>query len=117
MSEAEETRSHFYRDVVRLGNVAVSRHAQASMIEDGISQEAFDKALLTPTRLDVPDGQDILWRVVVKVSPRSSHQAKNCWHARAYARRVFALRILAVKNSRSRHAAASPASAISAGTR
>jgi hypothetical protein len=58
----EEARKHFYRDVPRLGNVAVSRHAQASMIEDGISQEAFDQALLTPTRADIPDGADVIWR-------------------------------------------------------
>ena len=53
---------HFYRDVKGLGNVAVSRHAQARMEELGISQEAFDRALLDPIRPDVPDGQDILWR-------------------------------------------------------
>jgi hypothetical protein len=57
-----ETRTHFYRDVPKLGNVAVSRHAQASMIADGITQEAFDNALLRPTRPDIPDGADILWR-------------------------------------------------------
>ena len=53
---------HFYRDVPRLGNVAVSRHAQARMEADGISQEVFDKALFEPTRPDVPDGMDIFWR-------------------------------------------------------
>jgi len=51
---------HFYRDVPRLGNVAVSRHAQARMEADGISQEVFDKALFEPTRPDVPDVMDIL---------------------------------------------------------
>ena len=82
MPEPEETRSHFYRDVVRLGNVAVSRHAQASMIEDGISQEAFDKALLTPTRPDIPDGPDILWRerdglrIVILTNPTPNTGAK-----------------------------------------
>src|SRR3954454_13271975 len=48
---------HFYEDVPRLGNVAVSRHAQAQMIEAGISQEAFDRVLLEPTRPDIPDGR------------------------------------------------------------
>jgi hypothetical protein len=62
MTAEPEVRNHFYRDVPKLGNVAVSRHAQASMIADGITQEAFDKALLQPTRPDVPDGADILWR-------------------------------------------------------
>jgi hypothetical protein len=53
---------HFYRGVERLGNVAVSRHAQARMEAEGISQEAFDKALLEPLQPDIPDGSDIVWR-------------------------------------------------------
>ncbi len=53
---------HFYRDVPRLGNVAVSRHAQAQMEAAGISQEAFDRVLLEPIKPDVPDGTDIVWR-------------------------------------------------------
>jgi hypothetical protein len=53
---------HFYRDVPGLGNVAVSRHAQARAEEEGISQEAFDRVLLSPVTPDVPDGLDILWR-------------------------------------------------------
>jgi hypothetical protein len=53
---------HFYRDVPGLGNVAVSRHAQARAEEEGISQEAFDRVLLSPVIPDVPDGLDILWR-------------------------------------------------------
>jgi hypothetical protein len=32
MTAEPEVRNHFYRDVPKLGNVAVSRHAQASMI-------------------------------------------------------------------------------------
>ena len=54
--------NHFYRDVPGLGNVAVSRHAQARAEEEGISQEAFDRVLLSPLTPDVPDGTDILWR-------------------------------------------------------
>jgi hypothetical protein len=53
---------HFYRDVKGLGNVAVSRHAQARMEADGISQEAFDRTLLDPTRPDVRDGAEVVWR-------------------------------------------------------
>jgi hypothetical protein len=34
---------HFYRDVKGLGNVAVSRHAQARMEDEGVSQELFDR--------------------------------------------------------------------------
>jgi hypothetical protein len=77
-----ETRNHFYRNVPRLGNVAISRHAQASMIDDGITQEAFDKALLEPTRPDVPDGADVVWRerdglrIVILMNPTPNHGAR-----------------------------------------
>jgi Domain of unknown function (DUF4258) len=47
---------------VKLGHVAVSRHAQKRMEEDNISQEAFERALLTPVKPDVREGTDILWR-------------------------------------------------------
>lgn len=53
---------HFYKDVPRLGNVAVSRHAQAQAELAGISQVDFDRVLLNPIRPDVPDGLDVLWR-------------------------------------------------------
>jgi hypothetical protein len=82
MTAEPEVRNHFYRDVPKLGNVAVSRHAQASMIADGITQEAFDKALLQPTRPDVPDGADILWRerdglrIVILTNPTPNTGAK-----------------------------------------
>jgi hypothetical protein len=54
--------THFYRNVAKLGHVAVSRHAQKRMEEDNISQEAFERALLTPVKPDVREGADILWR-------------------------------------------------------
>jgi hypothetical protein len=53
---------HFYRNVAKLGNVAVSRHAQKRMEEDKISQDALERALLTPIKQDIRDGTDILWR-------------------------------------------------------
>src|SRR3954466_9729450 len=73
---------HFYENVPRLGNVAVSRHAQAQMIEAGIPQEAFDRVLLEPTRPDIPDGADILWRerdglrLVILINPTPNRGAK-----------------------------------------
>jgi hypothetical protein len=48
---------HYYENVPRLGNVAVSRHAQSQMLDTGISQAAFDRALLDPTQPDPPDGR------------------------------------------------------------
>ncbi|OZB15229.1 MAG: hypothetical protein B7X53_11955 [Hyphomonas sp. 34-62-18] len=53
---------HYYADVRGLGNVAVSRHAQARMADAGISQENFERVLLNPIRPDVKDGMDIVWR-------------------------------------------------------
>jgi len=75
---------HFYREVPRLGNVAVSRHAQARMEADGITQEAFDRALLTPTHPDIPDGADVLWRerdglrIVILTNQTPNVDAKYC---------------------------------------
>ena len=74
--------THFYRDVKGLGNVAVSRHAQARMEADGISQDAFERALLEPIRPDTPDGADILWRerdglrIVILTNPTPNRGAK-----------------------------------------
>jgi Domain of unknown function (DUF4258) len=54
--------THFYRNVPKLGNVVVSRHAQKRMEDDKISPEAFERVLLTPVKQDIRDGADILWR-------------------------------------------------------
>jgi hypothetical protein len=51
---------HYFPDVPGLGNVAVSRHAQARMVEDGISEHDFKEALFNGST--TPDGQDVLWR-------------------------------------------------------
>ncbi|MFL5333090.1 MAG: DUF4258 domain-containing protein [Geminicoccaceae bacterium] len=53
---------HFYRNVLGLGNVAVSRHAQERMMSENITVAAFEHALLWPSQPDVHDGQDVLWR-------------------------------------------------------
>ena len=76
------TREHFYRNVPGHGSVAVSRHAQARMDEDDISQELFEKVLLTPPKADIPDGQEILWRegygvrIVIIVNPTPNYGAR-----------------------------------------
>ena len=76
------TRPHFYRSVHRLGNVAVFRHAQAQMDRLGITTHLFERALLTPTRPDVMDGADVLWRerdgvrIVVLTDPTPNVGAK-----------------------------------------
>lgn len=56
---------HFYRQVPGLGNVALSRHAQARADEEGFSDEMVRKALLEPDTPDIPaipDGHNILFR-------------------------------------------------------
>jgi hypothetical protein len=73
---------HFYRNVIRLGNVAVSRHAQAQIENNGIPIEGFEKALLQPVRPDIPDGLDTLWRqrdglrIVILTNPTPNLGAK-----------------------------------------
>jgi hypothetical protein len=61
-SLARSALTNFYRDVPKLGHVAVSRHAQKRMRDGSISQEAFERVLLTPVTPDIRDGADIVWR-------------------------------------------------------
>ena len=51
---------HYWPNVPGVGNVAVSRHAQARAEEDGINEHAFEQVLLHG--VDTPDGQDTVWR-------------------------------------------------------
>ncbi len=51
---------HYFPNVPGLGNVALSRHAQDRMAEDGISQHELKEALLHG--MTTPDGQDVVWR-------------------------------------------------------
>jgi hypothetical protein len=51
---------HYFPNVPGLGNVAVSRHAQDRMREDGIAETTFQDALATGET--IPEGQDVIWR-------------------------------------------------------
>lgn len=51
---------HYFPNVPGLGNVALSRHAQERMVEDGISENELKEALLRGTT--TPDGQEVVWR-------------------------------------------------------
>ena len=51
---------HYYENVPGLGNVAISRHAQERLREDGISEAELEDALLRGDT--IPDGQDVVWR-------------------------------------------------------
>ena len=51
---------HYFPNVPGLGNVALSRHAQERMAQDGISETEFADALMRGD--SIPDGQDVVWR-------------------------------------------------------
>jgi hypothetical protein len=51
---------HYFPNVPELGNVALSRHAQERMAQDGISENEMKEALLHGTT--TPDGQEVVWR-------------------------------------------------------
>lgn len=71
---------HFYRDVPGLGHVAVSRHAQKKMTEDGISEQTFAAVLAHGQQ--VPDGLDVVQRrgqgirIVIQLNPTPNRGAK-----------------------------------------
>jgi hypothetical protein len=73
---------HYYPNVSRLGNVAVSRHAQSRVKEEGISKEAFERVLLKPIKEDVQEGPGILLRerdgirLVILTKPKPFSGAK-----------------------------------------
>lgn len=56
----DSTVKHYWPNIPRLGNVALSRHAQARAEEDHISEHAVEDVLLNGT--DRPDGVDTTWR-------------------------------------------------------
>lgn len=51
---------HFFRDVPKVGNVAVSRHAQENAAEQKITEHDFRLALFEPTRR-VSEGFNTVW--------------------------------------------------------
>lgn len=51
---------HYHTDVPRLGNVAVSRHAQDKALHLDVSDELLEDVLLHGK--DTPDGMDVMWR-------------------------------------------------------
>lgn len=71
---------HFYRNVPGLGNVAVSRHAQQKMLDDGVSEHTFVGVLFAGET--VPDGLDVVKRrgqgieIVVLLNPKPTSGAK-----------------------------------------
>jgi hypothetical protein len=75
-------RQYFYRNVERLGNVAVTRHAQNNMDEHNIRQELFEDVLLHPLHDDIAEGNDIVWRegkgirIVIILNPTPARGAK-----------------------------------------
>ena len=87
---------HFYRDVKGLGNVAVSRHAQANMDRQGISQELFERVLLSPAKPDVQEDLNTLWRegenirlVIINPTPNTGARlVKTIFRVKAQAQAI-----------------------------
>lgn len=82
MKENKMDRKFYYENVPKLGNVAVSRHAQQRMDDEGVSQEVFEKCLLNPIKPDIPEGADMVWRerdglrIVILLNPVPFRGAK-----------------------------------------
>jgi hypothetical protein len=85
--------AHYFPDVPGLGNVAVSRHAQERMRQDGISPDDFEDVLVHGAT--IPDGQDVVWRekdgvrIVILRHPtpfRGAMLAKTVYRIQAAAR-------------------------------
>lgn len=71
---------HYWHDVPGLGNVAVSRHAQEKMLEQGVDETRFADCLHKGT--DTPDGLEAVWReknglrLVILLQPKPFRGAK-----------------------------------------
>jgi hypothetical protein len=89
-------RQHFYRNVKGLGNVAISRHAQANMDRQGISQELFERVLLSPAKPDVQEDLNTLWRegenirlVIINPTPNTGARlVKTIFRVKAQAQAI-----------------------------
>ncbi len=68
---------HYFPNVPGLGNVALSRHAQERMVEDGVSENEVKEALLRGTTK--PDGQEVVWREKdgVRVDPQEAYSVQR----------------------------------------
>lgn len=51
---------HYFANVPRLGNVAISRHAQERLQDSGVTEELLARVLNEGK--DTPDGMDVVWR-------------------------------------------------------
>jgi hypothetical protein len=51
---------HYFPDVPGIGNVAVSRHAQARLAEDNISERVFERVLMRGD--SILEGHDVMIR-------------------------------------------------------
>lgn len=51
---------YYYEDVPRLGNIALSRHAQDRAADQSIGDEVVEEVLMNGK--DTPDGMDTIWR-------------------------------------------------------
>ncbi len=53
---------HYYPNVPGLGNVALSRHAQARAAEENFTDVTIRETLFNPHGEDIPDGNNVVFR-------------------------------------------------------
>jgi hypothetical protein len=84
---------YYFEDVPGIGNVAVSRHAQERAASEGITNRAFEQALMNGTT--IPEGPGVLWRelngirLVVLTRPdpfRGAALVKTCFRVQEQAK-------------------------------
>jgi len=76
------TLKHYYPNIPTLGNVAISRHAQAQAINAGFNDSMIEDSLRNGT--EVPDGQNVVFkekallRMVINKKPTPFKGAALC---------------------------------------
>lgn len=90
-------REHYWPEVPGLGNIAVSRHAQARMDALGIPDAMFYEVLSKPTKI-IDDAKNIRWhdgkgiRIVILTAPEPY---RGAWLVKTVFRMVDANKIRA----------------------
>lgn len=86
---------YYFEDVPGVGNVAVSRHAQERAESEGITNRAFEQALLNGAT--IPEGPGVLWRelngirLVILTRPdpyRGAALVKTCFRVQQQAKAI-----------------------------
>jgi len=74
---------YYYKNIPRLGNVAITRHAQDRLVNDGVTDEQVEDVLMHGH--DRPDGNSVVWReknrirLVIETKPLVNSGAVVCF--------------------------------------